>query len=68
METKLKTLKEIETVECDQGGVVEPRNMICNSDDLRQEAIRWINDTSNPEARAIMRNFFNISEEDLKCQ
>jgi len=34
--------------------------------ELRQEAVKWVKDASNPEARAIMRAFFNLTEEDLK--
>ena len=70
-DNELKTLKDMKDKLASH--IVEQREFLHEAefvsvDDLKQEAIKWFKDDImlQQSARTFIRNFFNLTEEDLK--
>ena len=68
-ETKLKTLKDLE----EDPIAMQHCNHVVSSYDLKKEAIKWVEElrrktrtTGSIDYRLSFKEFFNITEEDLK--
>lgn len=69
--TELKTLKDLEVCGCCQ--VEDQQEYGCMKNELRQEAIKWVNRIYDKdismhflETGYFIKHFFNLTEEDLK--